>query len=98
MLSSNSEPSPSDPVRKAQPTFSDWYFARRYSVLFLSLMVTLILAPVSEEYRLPGWPVELLYLMNLTAAAVGLDSSRGRRRAYGRRHFNRCFQNSGPVV
>ena len=42
-------------------------------------MVTLILAPVSEEYRLPGWPVELLYLMNLTAAAVGLDSSRGRR-------------------
>jgi ion channel len=42
-------------------------------------MVTLILAPVSEEFRLPGWPVELLYLMILAAAAVGLASSRRRR-------------------
>jgi hypothetical protein len=52
---------------------------RRHSVLFLSLMVTLILAPVSQEFRLPGWPVELLYLITLAAAAVGLDSSRRRR-------------------
>jgi hypothetical protein len=42
-------------------------------------MVTLILGPVSQEFQLPGWPVELLYLIALAAAAVGLDSSRRRR-------------------
>jgi hypothetical protein len=42
-------------------------------------MATLILGPVSQEFRLPGWPVELLYLITLAAAAVGLDSSRRRR-------------------
>ncbi len=59
--------------------FSEWYVRRRHSVLFLSLLLTLILAPIAQEYQLPSGPLELLYLMNLTAAAVGLDSSRERR-------------------
>jgi hypothetical protein len=48
-------------------------------VLFLSLLLTLILAPVSQEYHLRSGLVELLYFMNLAAAAVGFDSSRERR-------------------
>jgi hypothetical protein len=62
----------------ARSSFSDWYLGRRHSVLFASLLLTLILAPVTQEYQLPSWPVELLYLMNLTAAAVEFDSLRAR--------------------
>jgi voltage-gated potassium channel len=65
-------------VRRTQSRFSDWYFSHRHSVMFLSLLLTLILGPVTEEYHLRSGPLELLYLMNLTAAAVGLDSSRAR--------------------
>ena len=63
----------------SRSSFSEWYFRRRHSVLFLSLLLTLILAPVTQEYQLPSGPLELLYLMNLAAAAVGLDSSRERK-------------------
>jgi hypothetical protein len=66
-------------IRSEMSSFSGWYRRRRHSVLFVSLLLTLILAPVTQEYQLPGWPVELLYLMNLTAAAVGLDSLCARR-------------------
>jgi hypothetical protein len=58
---------------------SDWYLGRRYTLLFLSLLLTLILAPVAQEFGLRSGPVELLLLMNLAAAAIGLDSSRARR-------------------
>jgi hypothetical protein len=67
------------PSRKAWLSFPDWYFAHRYSVLFLSLLLTLILSPVAKEFGLPSWPVELLYLLNLAAASVGLDSSHWRK-------------------
>jgi Ion channel len=77
--SANSELGPTSPIRKIRRSFSDWYFGHRYSVLFLCLMVTLILGPVSQEFRLPDWPVDLLYLIILAAAAVGLDSPRRRK-------------------
>lgn len=69
---------PADPVGKVRLSFPDWYVRRRHSVVFLSLLLTLILAPVTQEYQLRSGLVELLYLMNLAAAAVGLDSSRER--------------------
>lgn len=56
----------------------EWYSARRYSVLFVSLLLTLILAPVTQEYHLQGWLLDSLYLVTLAAAAGGLDSSRRR--------------------
>jgi hypothetical protein len=69
------------PIGKIRRRFSDWYIQHRHSVLFLSLLLTLILAPVTQEYHLRSGPVELLYFINLAAAAVGFDSSRERRNA-----------------
>jgi hypothetical protein len=57
----------------------DWYLERRYTLLFLSLLLTLILAPVTQELGLRSGPLELLLLMNLGAASVGLGSSRARK-------------------
>ena len=98
MSSENSEPGVVHPVRKIQPSFAGWYFEHRYSVLFLSLMVTLILSPVTQEYRLPSWPVELLYLMNLAAAATGLDSSRLRKWALVIVTLTAAFRMLGRVL
>lgn len=58
---------------------SDWYLKRRYAFLFLSLLLTLILAPVTQEFRFRSGPVELLLLVNLGAASAGLGSSRARK-------------------
>ena len=55
------------------------YLRRPYGVLFLSLLVTLIAAPVAAEYQLRTGPIELLLLANLAIAAVGYDTARGRR-------------------
>jgi hypothetical protein len=38
----------------------------------------MVLAPVSQEYHLQGWPLELLYLITLAAAAGGMGTFRGR--------------------
>jgi hypothetical protein len=75
--SANSDCGPEGPDRNVRPSFSDWYSARRHSVLFLSLLVGLILAPIMQEHRLGGRAVESLYLIILTAAAGGIDSLRG---------------------
>jgi hypothetical protein len=69
---------PADPIRIRGVTVLEWYSAHRHSVLFVSLLLTLILAPVTQEYNLQGWPLESLYLVSLAAAAGGLDSSRKR--------------------
>ena len=81
MPPANSEPGLGYSDRKVRLSFSDWYFTHRHSVLFASLLLTLILGPVTQEFGLPSWPVELLYLMNLAAAAFGLDRSRWRKGA-----------------
>ncbi|HKE23604.1 MAG TPA: ion channel [Bryobacteraceae bacterium] len=39
----------------------------------------MIFAPVTQEYRLHGWPLESVYCVSLAAAAGGLGTSRGRR-------------------
>ena len=79
MSSANYKHSPADPIGKVRQQFSAWYVQRRHRVLFLSLLLTLILAPVSQEYQLRSGLVELLYLMILAAAAAGLDGSHERR-------------------
>jgi hypothetical protein len=56
------------------------YLRRPYRILLLSLLVTLVAAPVASEYQLRTWPIELLLIVNLAVAAVGYDRPRGRHR------------------
>jgi hypothetical protein len=56
----------------------DEYLRRRYRILLLSLLVTLVAAPVASEYQLRTWPIELLLVVNLVVAAVGYRTPRGR--------------------
>ena len=56
------------------------YLRRPYGILFLSLLVTLIAAPIAAEYQLRTWPIELLLIVNLAVAAIGYGTTRGRRR------------------
>lgn len=56
------------------------YARRPYRILFVSLVVTLIVAPIAAQYQLRAWPIELLLIVNLGVAAVGYDTPRGRRR------------------
>ena len=58
----------------------DHYFRRRYRILLLSLLVTLIAAPVASEYELKTWPIELLLIVSLAAAAVSYHRPRARHR------------------
>jgi hypothetical protein len=60
--------------------FADQYFRHRYRILFLSLVFTLVAAPVGAEYQLRTGPIELLLVVNLAAAAVGYGTARGRHR------------------
>jgi hypothetical protein len=59
---------------------SDKYLRHRYRILFLSLLFTLVAAPVGAEYQLRTGPIELLLVVNLAAAAVGYGTARGRHR------------------
>jgi len=59
---------------------SSEYRNRPYRVLFLSLVATLIAAPVAAEFQLKTWPIELLLIVNLAFAAAGYATARGRHR------------------
>lgn len=54
------------------------YRRRSYRLLFLSLVVTLVLAPIAAEYQLTTWPMELLLIVNLAVAVAGYRTSSGR--------------------
>jgi len=60
--------------------FSERYFRSPYTVLFFSLVITLVAAPVAAEYHLRTWPIELLLIVCLAVAAVGYGTPQGRRR------------------
>lgn len=78
-MTANSGSGQDSPVRRVRPGVADWYSGRRHSILFLSLLLALILAPVMQELRLRSGAVESLYLIILAAAVGGIDSARGRR-------------------
>ena len=67
-------------VARAWRSLSHNYLQRPYSILFFSLLVTLVAAPVAAEYQLRTWPIELLLIFNLAVAAIGYGTLRGRRR------------------
>lgn len=54
------------------------YARHRYSILFLSLMLTLVASPVFTELQLRDGPIELLLFLNLAAAAVGAGTRQER--------------------
>lgn len=56
------------------------YRRRSYSILFFSLLVTLVAAPVAAELQLRTWLIELLLIFNLAVAAVGYGAPTGRHR------------------
>jgi hypothetical protein len=55
---------------------SQIYSRQRNSALLLTLLLTLIIAPVAGEFRLPAAPIELLLLIAAAFAASGNASSR----------------------
>lgn len=59
---------------------SERYLRRPYTLLFFSLVVTLVAAPAAAEYHLRSWPIELLVIVSLAVAAVGYGTPWGRRR------------------
>jgi hypothetical protein len=61
------------------PALAHEYLRRPYRVLFCSLVITLIAAPVAAEYQLKTWPIELLLVVNLAVASLGYGTVRGRR-------------------
>jgi hypothetical protein len=54
----------------------NWYLRHRFSVLFSTLLLTFVAAPVAAEYRLRSGPIELLLTLTLGAAAFGMARSR----------------------
>jgi hypothetical protein len=67
-------------VAKTWRSLAHNYLQRPYSILFFSLLVTLVAAPIAAEYQLRTWPIELLLIINLAVAGVGYGTPRGRRR------------------
>lgn len=67
-------------VARLWSKLSGEYIRRPYRILFLSLVVTLIVAPIAAQLQLRTWPIELLLIVNLTVAAVGYNTPRGRHR------------------
>ena len=59
-------------------TITQQYLRHPFRILFSSLVVTLITAPIAAEYRFSTWPIELLLIVNLAVAAVGYEKQRGR--------------------
>ncbi len=59
---------------------SEGYFRRPYTILFFSLVITLVAAPIAAEYHFRTWPIELLLIVSLAVAAVGYRTTQGRRR------------------
>jgi len=55
------------------------YLQHRYTVLFYSLLLTMVAAPVSGALRLEAGLVELFLAANLLAAVIPIDTKRTRR-------------------
>ena len=55
------------------------YFRRRYAILFYSLLLTMVAAPLSGALGLQGGLVELFLAANLLAALISIDTQRTRR-------------------
>jgi Ion channel len=55
------------------------YFQRRYRILFYSLLITMVAAPVLSAFEFRGVLIELLLAANLLAAVMPVNAGRSRR-------------------
>jgi len=56
----------------------DWYVRRRFSILFFTLLLTMIASPLAAELHLRSGPVEIFLALSLGAATLGLAPVRWR--------------------
>ena len=54
------------------------YLRQRYTILFYTLLLTMVAAPVFAALELPGVLIELLLAANLLAAVLPVSDGRGR--------------------
>lgn len=54
------------------------YLQHRYAVLFYSLVLTLVVAPILKAIGMPGTGMQLFLGLNLLAAAIQFESRKGR--------------------
>jgi hypothetical protein len=54
------------------------YLRQRYTILFYTLLVTMVAAPVVDAWELPGALIELLLAANLLAAVLPVSAGKGR--------------------
>jgi voltage-gated potassium channel Kch len=67
-------------VRAGSPgALGDAYLCRRYKILFYTLLLTMLAAPLITALELKGALVELLLAANLLAAVMPISTGRGRR-------------------
>ena len=67
-------------VRAGSPgALGNAYLCRRYEILFYTLLVTLMAAPLAAALELKGALLELLLAANLLAAVMPISTGRGRR-------------------
>jgi voltage-gated potassium channel Kch len=55
------------------------YLRRRYAILFYTLLLTMVAAPLVAAFELSGAIIELLLAANLLAAVIPVDPGRNRR-------------------
>src|SRR5688572_13431709 len=67
-------------VRAGSPgALGDAYLCRRYKILFYTLLLTMLAAPLITALELKGALLELLLAANLLAAVMPISTGRGRR-------------------
>ena len=55
------------------------YLRRHYAILFYTLLLTLVVAPVFAAFELKGSLIEFFFAANLLAAVIPVSAGRGRR-------------------
>jgi hypothetical protein len=58
--------------------FGRAYLRQRYTILFYTLLLTMVAAPVVDALELPGALIELLLAANLLAAVLPVSAGKGR--------------------
>jgi voltage-gated potassium channel Kch len=59
--------------------FANAYLCRRYAILFYTLLLTIVVAPLVAVFELSGAIIELLLAANLLAAVIPVDPGLNRR-------------------
>ena len=69
----------SDRVSRVAAAF-DWWIRHRYSILLVTLFATLVVAPLSQAFYIPGGLLNVFVAVNLVAAVAGISERAAIRR------------------